>query len=83
MPDGSDSGRVERYTERQELRVRECVHEPNRSDILKTIRQGRRGNIASLKPNQRTKPSWSNATVRNILDITDELQCRKRGGRRE
>lgn len=65
MPDGSDPGRVERYTDRQDERVRQTVHEPNRSDILKTIRKGRRGNIPSPKPNQRTKPSWSKATVRN------------------
>lgn len=56
MPDGSDPGRVEKYTERQVERVRRCVLEPNRSDILKTIRRGRRGNIPSPKPNQRTKP---------------------------
>lgn len=65
MPDGSDSGRVERYTDWQVERVRQTVHEPNRSDILKTIRKDRRGNIPSPKPNQRTKPSWSDGTVRN------------------
>ena len=65
MPDGSDPGRVERYTNRQVERVRQTVHEPNRSDILQTIRKGKRGNILSLKPNQRTKPSWSKATIRN------------------
>jgi len=65
MPDGSDPGRVERYTDRQVERVRRTVHEPNRSDILKTIRKGKRGNVPSPKPNQRTKPSWSKATVRN------------------
>lgn len=65
MPDGSDPGRVEKYTDRQVERVRRCVREPNRSDILKTIRLGRRGNIPSPKPNQRTKPGWSKATIRN------------------
>jgi integrase len=65
MPDGSDPGRVEHYTDRQVERVRRCVREPNRSDILKTIRRGRRGNIPSPKPNQRTKPSWANGTVLN------------------
>lgn len=65
MPDGSDPGRVERYSDRQVERVRRCVREPNRSDILKTIRRGRRGNIPSPKPNQRTKPPWSKATVLN------------------
>jgi integrase/endogenous inhibitor of DNA gyrase (YacG/DUF329 family) len=65
MPDGSDPGRVEKYTDRQIERVRRCVREPNRSDILKTVRQGRRGNILSPKPNQRTKPAWSKATIRN------------------
>jgi len=58
MPDGSDPGRVERYTDRQIERVRQTVHEPNRPDILKIIRKGKRGNIPSPKPNQRTKPSW-------------------------
>jgi integrase/endogenous inhibitor of DNA gyrase (YacG/DUF329 family) len=65
MPSGSDPGRVEKYTDRQVERVRRTVREPNRSDILKTVRKGRRGNIASPKPNQRTKPSWSKATIRN------------------
>jgi integrase/endogenous inhibitor of DNA gyrase (YacG/DUF329 family) len=65
MPDGSDPGRVERYTDRQVERVRQSVREPNRSDILQTIRRGRRGNIPSPKPNQRTKPAWSKGTVRN------------------
>jgi len=65
MPDGSNPGRVAHYTDRQVTRVRETVREPNRSDILQTIRKGKRGNIASPKPNQRTKPSWSKATVRN------------------
>jgi hypothetical protein len=65
MPDGSDPGRVEKYTDRQVERVRRCVCEPTRSDILKTIRLGRRGNIPSPKPNQRTKPGWSKATIRN------------------
>ena len=65
MPDGSDPGRVERYSKRQVERVRRCVREPNRADILKTIRRGKRGNIPSPKPNQRTKPAWSKATVLN------------------
>jgi hypothetical protein len=65
MPDGSDPGRVERYTDRQVERVRQTVHEPNRSDILQIICKGKRGNISSPKPNQRMKPSWSKATVRN------------------
>jgi integrase len=65
MPDGSDPGRVEKYTERQVERVRRCVLEPNRSDTLKTIRRGRRGNIPSPKPNQRTKPSWALSTIKN------------------
>jgi len=65
MPDGSDPGRVERYTDRQVGRVRQTVHDPNRSDILKTIRKGKRGNIPSPKPNQGTKRSWSKATIRN------------------
>jgi predicted flap endonuclease-1-like 5' DNA nuclease len=65
MPDGSDPGRVEHYTDRQVERVRRTVREPNRSDILQTIRRGRRGNVPSPKPNQRTKPAWSTATIRN------------------
>ena len=40
MPDGSDPGRVERYTDRQVERVRQTVHEPNRSDILQIICKG-------------------------------------------
>jgi hypothetical protein len=43
MPDGSDPGRVEKYTDRQVERVRQTVHELNRSDILKTIDKGKRG----------------------------------------
>ena len=78
MPDGSDSGRVERYTDRQVERVHQTVHEPNRSDILQTICKGKRGNIPSPKPNQRTKPSWSRATVRNnardLRILTGQLQ---------
>lgn len=78
MPDGSDPGRVKRYTDRQVERVRRCVREPNRSDILKTLRRGRRGNIPSPKPNQRTKPPWSKATVRNnartLRILAGELQ---------
>lgn len=65
MPDGSDPGHVEKYADRQVERVRLTVREPNRSDILKTIRKGQRGNSPSPKPNQRTKPSWSKSTIRN------------------
>ena len=65
MPDGSDPGRVEEYTDRQVERVRQCVREPNRTEILQTIRKGKRGNITSPKPNQQTKTSWANGTVRN------------------
>lgn len=65
MPDGSDPGRVERYTDRQVERVRLQVPDPNKTDILKTIRKGRRGNIPSPKRNQRTKTDWDKQTVRN------------------
>jgi len=78
MPDGSDPGRVEKYSNRQVERVRQCVREPNRSDILKTIRQGQRGNIHSPKPNQRTKPPWSKGTVlnnaRNLRILAGQIQ---------
>lgn len=65
MPDGSDPGRVKRYVERQVERVRLQVNDPNKTDILKTIRKGRRGSIPSPKRNRRTKPSWGQQTVRN------------------
>lgn len=65
MPDGNDPGRIDRYTDRQVERVRRCVPEPNRSDILKTIRKGRRGHIPSPKPNEQTKPAWGKQTIRN------------------
>jgi len=67
MPDGSDPGRVERYVERQESRVRLQVSDPNKTDILKTIRKGRRGSIPSPKRNRNTKPSWGAQTVRNNI----------------
>ncbi|WP_165383955.1 site-specific integrase [Natrinema altunense] len=65
MPDGSDPGRVERYVERQVERVRLQVSKPNQTDIIKTIRKGRRGNIPSPKRNRKDKPAWSKQTVRN------------------
>lgn len=78
MPDASDPGRVEHYTDRQVERVRRCVREPNRSDILKTVRKGRQGSIPSPKPNQRTKPPWSKGTIRNnarnLRILAGELQ---------
>lgn len=65
MPDGSDPGRAERYAEREIERIRRQVPAPNKTDILHTIREGRRGKISSPKPRQNTKDSWSHRTVQN------------------
>ena len=65
MPDGSDPGRVERYAEREIERIRRQVPDPNKTDILHTLRKGRRGNITSPKPRQNTKSAWTERTVQN------------------
>lgn len=77
MPDGSDPGRAERYAEREVERIRRQVPEPNRTDIIHTIRKGRRGNIPSPKPRQDTKDAWTHRTVQNnarkIRDLAGAL----------
>lgn len=78
MPDGSDPGRVERYAERERERIRLTVREPNKNEILKTIRKGERGNIPSPKPHQQTKSRWEPRTIqnnaRNLRILAGEIQ---------
>ena len=65
MPDGSDPGRIQRYKKREKERVKRQVMEPNRTDILRTLRKGERGELPSLRPNQMHKDAWADRTVKN------------------
>lgn len=65
MADATDPGGYEWRAEQQVERVKKQVRDENQTDILQTIRRGRRGEIESPKPNQEKKDAWEAGTVRN------------------
>jgi hypothetical protein len=65
MADATDPGGYEHRAERQLERVHRQVGDANRSEILHTVRKGKRGTIPSPNPNQMHKTAWEPGTVRN------------------